>query len=41
MKDALKRGQPLATGIDHANYPVALEKVPEAVRQSLINDLAL
>ena len=41
MKDALKRGQPLAVGIDHSNYRVALEKVPEAVRQSLINDLAL
>jgi hypothetical protein len=41
MKDALKRGQPLAMGIDHAKYSVSVEKVPEAVRQSLINDLIL
>ncbi len=41
MKDALTRGQPLAMGIDHPNYSVSIEKVPEAVRQSLINDLTL
>ena len=41
MKDALKRGQPLAMGIDHPKYSVSVEKVPEAVRQSLINDLIL
>ena len=41
MKDALKHGQSLAMGIDHANYQVEIEQVPEAVRQSLINDLAL
>ncbi len=41
MKDALKRRQPLAMGIDHPNYSVSIEKVPEAVRQSLINDLTL
>jgi hypothetical protein len=28
-------------GIDHPNYQVTLEQVPEAVRQSLINDLTL
>jgi len=41
MKDALKRGQSLALGIDHPNYRVRLEQLPEAVRQSLINDLTL
>jgi len=41
MKDALKHGQALAMGIDHQAYRAVLEKVPEAVRQSLINDLAL
>lgn len=41
MKDALKQGQSLAMGIDHPNYQVRLEQLPEAVRQSLINDLAL
>jgi hypothetical protein len=41
MKDALKRGQPLAMGADHPEYKVSIEKVPEAVRQSLISDLLL
>ncbi len=41
MKDALKHGHALAMGIDHPNYSVKVEKVPEAVRQSLINDLTL
>jgi len=41
MKDALKRGQPLAMGSDHPEYNVSIEKVPEAVRQSLISDLLL
>jgi hypothetical protein len=41
MKEALKRGQALAMGIDHPNYSVSVEKVAEAVRQSLMNDLVL
>ncbi len=41
MKVALKHGQALAMGIDHRNYKFKVEKVPEAVRQSLINDLNL
>ncbi len=41
MKAALKGGQPLAMGVDHPQYRVSIEKVPEAVRQSLINDLML
>ena len=41
MKEALRQGQALAMGIDHPNYQVKLEQVPEAVRQSLINDLSL
>ena len=41
MKEALKNGHSLAIGADHPNYRVAVEKVPEAVRQSLINDLRL
>ena len=40
MKDALKQGRALTIGIDHPNYRLA-DQVPEAVRQSLINDLAL
>jgi len=39
MKDALKRGQPLAMGSDHPNYNVSIDNVPTAVRQSLIGDL--
>jgi hypothetical protein len=41
MKNGLKNGQTLAMGIDHTNYQVTLEAVPEAIRQSLINDLQL
>ena len=41
MKDGLKRGGALAMGIDHQAYRAVVGKVPEAVRQSLINDLAL
>lgn len=41
MKEALKNGKALGMGIDHPNYQVAVEKLPEAVRQSLINDLTL
>ena len=39
MKNALAQGQPLAMGVDHPQYDVTIEQVPEAVRQSLINDL--
>ena len=41
MKEALKNGRALAMGSDHENYRVAVDNVPEAVRQSLINDLRL
>lgn len=41
MKSALKRGQPLAMGTDYPQYDMNIEKVPEAVRQSLINDMML
>ena len=41
MKNALKQGRALSMGIDHGNYMVQVAKVPEAVRQSLINDLKL
>jgi uncharacterized protein YggL (DUF469 family) len=41
MKNALKEGKSLAMGVEHPNYNVAVDKVPEAVRQSLINDLVL
>lgn len=41
MKEALRHGKPVAMGIDHPNYRVAVEKITEASRQSLINDLAL
>jgi hypothetical protein len=41
MKEALKVGKALSMGVDHVNYCVTIERVPEAVRQSLINDLKL
>lgn len=41
MKQALKNGRALAMGSDHENYRVTVDNVPEAVRQSLINDLRL
>ncbi len=41
MKQALKQGHSLAIGIDHPNYTVSGDKVSEAVRQSLMNDLEL
>ena len=41
MKQALRDGRALACGVDHANYTYAVERLPEAVRQSLINDLKL
>jgi len=41
MKQALRDGQALGVGIDHPNYNVTVARVPEGVRQSLINDLKL
>ena len=41
MKNALKQGAALSMGIEHPNYPANVDKVAEAVRQSLINDLVL
>ncbi len=41
MKDRLKHGAALSIGVEHPNYRYALERVPEATRQSLINDLKL
>ena len=41
MKDDLKRDQSLAIGADHPQYCVAIEKAPEAVKQSLVGDLTL
>ena len=41
MKDRLKHGAALSIGVDHPNYRFAVEKVHEATRQSLINDLRL
>jgi hypothetical protein len=37
---ALRRGASLAVGVDHPNYTAAVERVPEAVRASLLRDLA-
>ena len=37
--DALRGGAPLAAGIDHENYTVDVDPVPEAVRESLLGDL--
>jgi hypothetical protein len=41
MKRALREGRALGAGVDHPNYTYAIERVPEGVRQSLINDLKL
>ncbi|HWQ37351.1 MAG TPA: DUF3501 family protein [Burkholderiales bacterium] len=41
MKDALRQGKSLAVGVDHPNYTFSVDRVPEGVRQSLINDLKL
>ena len=40
MCEALARGARLAIGIDHANYRVALDPVPEDTRAALLGDLA-
>jgi hypothetical protein len=37
--DALKSGAPLAAGIDHENYQVEINPVPDNVRQALLADL--
>ena len=39
MKEALKRGEPLAMGVDHPRYGVHIEAVSEPVRRSLLSDL--
>lgn len=41
MKQALMEGHSLSMGIDHPNYRTSVEKVAEAVRQSLIDDLKM
>jgi hypothetical protein len=40
MKNAFKAGAALAAGIDHPAYTVHLERVPEALRRSLLEDLS-
>ena len=40
MGEALARGARLAIGIDHANYKVELDPVPEDTRAALLKDLA-
>ena len=37
---ALKRGAPLAVGIDHAQYTASIDPVPPEVRDALVRDLA-
>ena len=39
MKQGLRAGKPLAMGIDHPNCTIAVERVADDVRQSLIGDL--
>jgi hypothetical protein len=41
MKRSLRNGKALAVGVDHPDYRVAIERVSEGVRQSLVNDLKL
>lgn len=40
MAQALKRGAALAVGVDHDNYRHETDPVPEAVRASLVADIA-
>ena len=40
MVKALKYGVTLAAGIDHPNYPQALDPLPALLRDSLVKDLA-
>jgi hypothetical protein len=39
MKQALKEGAAVATGVDHPRYQAQVQAVPEAVRASLLRDL--
>ncbi len=39
MAAALKHGQPLAVGVDHANYQAQVSPVTGATRQALLGDL--
>jgi hypothetical protein len=39
MVEAVKGGAPVAMGIDHPNYTHTVERIPENVRESLVNDL--
>lgn len=41
MVEALGAGTGLAMGVDHPEYEVRLEEVPEPVRRSLCEDLRL
>ncbi|MBX3663610.1 MAG: DUF3501 family protein [Burkholderiales bacterium] len=40
MVSALRGGAPLAAGVDHPNYSVTVDRVPDATRASLLADLA-
>jgi hypothetical protein len=40
MAGAMKRGACLAAGIDHPQYRVAIDELPDAVRSSLAGDLS-
>jgi hypothetical protein len=40
MCRSLRRGAGLAMGVDHPQYQVALERIPEEVRRALTADLA-
>jgi hypothetical protein len=40
MVAALRGGAALAAGVDHPNYSVTVDRVPEATRASLLADLA-
>ncbi len=38
--EAARRGEPISAGIDHQAYPIAAFTLDEAVRESLVGDLA-
>jgi hypothetical protein len=38
MVDSAKKGKPLAMGIDHPAYQIAIEKLPQPSQQALVAD---
>jgi hypothetical protein len=41
MRKSLLHGSSLSIGVDHSNYSVEIEEVPENLRDSLAGDLSM